>query len=122
MIIKFIDKRISPIIMDYSITEMKRVASTIINRSITEEMTNEIDERLFIVQKSSNDEVLSVTLDSAMVNRITGKISDECENNLRKVEEGKYEEIKEKFNIGEEYFYVPSGVFLSSSFLNSIGP
>ncbi len=122
IIIHSIDKKIAPYIMDYSISEMKRVASTIINRSITEDITNEIDDSLFIVTKNEEEELVSITLDSRVVNRITGKISDACEDNLRKVEERRYDEIKKEFNIGEEYFKVPSGLFLSSSLLNFIGP
>ena len=109
--------------MDYSISEMKRVASTIINRSIRDDTLTEDDlEKMFIVSKSREEEVISITLDSGIVNKITNRISDACEDNLRLVEEHKFSELKKKFNIGEEYFLVPSGIIFNNSIISSIGP
>ena len=62
------------------------------------------------------------TLDSIIVNKLTDKISDACEDNLRLLEEGEYELLKNKFNIGEEYFYVPMGIVFKNTLLNAIGP
>ena len=122
-LLKIINKKVSPIIMDYSIGEIKRIATTIINRSVTDETFNDIDmNSLFIINKNSNEEVITITLDNRIINIITNRISDECEDNLRKIEEGKYKEIRDKFNIGEDCFYVPSGLFFSNSLLNNIGP
>ena len=123
LIINYIDKKISPVIMKYSIGEMKRVVSTIINRSVIDNTFNDIDiNDLFIITRNSNEEVITMTLDSRIANIITNRITDTCEDNLRKVEEGKYDEIKKEFNIGEEYFFVPSGLFLGNGLLNNIGP
>lgn len=109
--------------MDYSINEMKRVATTIINRSVTDDTFNDIRmEDLFIINRNDEGEILTVTFDNRIVNIISNRISDECEDNIRLIEEGRYNEIKRKFNIGEEYFFVPSGVFLGNSLLNNIGP
>lgn len=109
--------------MDYGISEMKRVTSVIINRSVNSDLLNNIDmDKLFIVTRGSNDEVVTVTLDSIIVNKITDDISDACEDNLRLVEEEKYSLLKKKFNIGEEYFYVPSGVIFHNTILSNIGP
>lgn len=122
-IVKLISDKISPMVMDYSISEMKRITSIIINRSINSDILNEVDmNNLFIITKGDNDEVMTISLDSIIVNRITDKISDACEDNLRLIEEGKYQELKQKFNIGEEYFYVPSGILTKNTLLNSIGP
>ena len=122
ILITNINKRINPLVMDYSVGEMKRIVSIIINRSINSELLKEIDmDKLFVVQESSN-EVSTITLDSVIVNKITDYISDACEDNLRLVEEGKYALLKEKFNLGEEYFFVPSGVAFNNTFLSNIGP
>ena len=122
-IVKLISDKISPMIMDYSISEMKRITSIIINRSINSDLLNKIDmNNLFVVTKGDNDEVMTISLDSVIVNKITDDISDACEDNLRLIEEGKYSEIKKKFNIGEEYFYVPSGILTKNTLFNSIGP
>ena len=102
---------------------MKRVATTIINRSVTDETFNDIEiDSLFIINRNSDDEVITVTLDNRIINIITNRISDKCEDNLRLIEEGKFEEIKKMFNIGEDYFWVPSGIFIHNSLINNIGP
>lgn len=123
LVIMFINSKVAPRIMNYSISEMKRVASTIINRSIRDDTLTEDDlEKMFIVSKSREEEVISITLDSGIVNKITNRISDACEDNLRLVEEHKFSELKKKFNIGEEYFLVPSGIIFNNSIISSIGP
>lgn len=123
VIVKNIIDRITPLVMDYSIGEMKRVISIIINRSINSDILNQDDmNNLFAVTKEENGEYLSITLDSIIVNKITDNISDVCEDNIRLVEEGKYQELKNKFNIGEENFFVPVGVIFKNTLLSSIGP
>ena len=120
--IRILNEKIMPIAMNYSIGEMKRVTSIIINRSINSDILNEDDmSKLFIVNNSDN-EVMTISLDSIIVNKLTDNISDICEDNLRLLEEGKYDLLKTKFNIGEEYFYIPSGIFLKNTLFNSIGP
>ena len=123
LVVSFINSKIAPRIMDYSISEMKRVASTIINRSIRDDTLTQDDlDKMFIVSKSREEEVISITLDSGIVNKITNRISDACEDNLRLVEEHQFSELKKKFNIGEDYFLVPSGILFNNSIFSSIGP
>lgn len=122
LVIRVINKNVTPTVMEYSKSEIKRIASIIINKSINDEIIKLIDvDKLFIVDKSSGDEIITVTLDSGVVNTITNAISDACENNLRLVEERRFSELKD-FNINEQYFYVPSGVAFNNTFFNSLGP
>jgi len=122
LVIRVINKNVTPTVMEYSKSEIKRISSIIINKSINDEIIKLIDvDKLFIVDKSSGDEIITVTLDSGVVNTITNAISDACENNLRLVEERKFSELKD-FNINEQYFYVPSGIAFNNTFFNSLGP
>ena len=121
--VKILNNKIAPVVMDYSISEMKRIVSIIMNRSINSDLLETIDiDKLFVINKGSTDEILTVSLDSIIVNKINDNVSDACEDNLRLMEEGKYQELKDKFNIGEEYFLVPSGIIFNNTILNSIGP
>lgn len=123
IILKMINDKIAPRVMDYSIGEMKRISSTIVNRSVNYDLLEQVNlDELFVVTKSREEEVISITLNSSIVNQITDLISDACEDNLRLIEEGKFSELKKKFNIGEEYFYVPSGIMFNNSVLSQIGP
>ena len=123
IIVQVINNKITPTVMDYSKTEMKRIASIILNKSASDNILDNFDmDKLFIITRNNSDEVISITLDSGMVNRITNKISDVCEENLRKIEDGKFKEIKKDFNISEEYFLVPMGVIFHNTVLNGVGP
>ena len=123
VILKIINDKITPIVMEYSIGEMKRVTSIIINRSINSDMLDSDDmKKLFVITKNSDSEIVTVSLDSIIVNKITDNISDACEDNLRLIEEGKFNVLKEKFNIGEDYFLVPSGIIFKNTLFSSIGP
>lgn len=121
--LKKLNDKITPIVMDYSVSEMKRIISIIINRSINSDIldTNDMD-NLFITTKDDHNEITTISLDSIIVNKITDIISDACEDNIRLVEEGKYNELKNKFNIGEEYFFVPSGIVFKNTLFSLIGP
>ena len=108
--------------MDYSISEMKRLASIIINRSINSDILNEDDIKNLFTINNENEEVMTLSLNSIIINKITDNISDACEDNLRLIEEGDYKSLKNKFNIGEEYFYVPSGIVFKNTLFSLIGP
>lgn len=119
--VKLILNRINPLIKEYSISQMKRLITIIINRSINSDLLNKDDiNNLYIINKDSD--TMIVTLDSVIVNKITDTISDACEDNLRIIENGNYNLLKDKFNIGEEYFYVPSTIFFNNTILSLISP
>ena len=121
--IKVINDKITPLVMNYSIGEMKRITSVIINRSINSDILDKNDmNNMFIMTKDDSGNVSTISLDSIVVNRINDNISDVCEDNLRLIEEGKYRELKKKFNIGEEFFFVPSGIIFKNTLLSGFGP
>ena len=122
VLLKKLNNKISPIVMDYSISEMKRITSIIINRSINSDILNKDDINNLLITRKDDKDIVTITLDSIIVNKITDNISDVVEDNLRLVEEGKFDVLKEKFNIGEEYFLVPSGIIFKNSLFSSIGP
>ncbi len=83
--IKIINDKITPLVINYSTGQMKRITSIIINRSINSDMLNKDDlDNLFMVSKDNN--IVTISLDSIIVNKITDIISDACEDNLRLVE------------------------------------
>ena len=122
-LVQFINIRITPTIMDYSKSEMKRLASIILNKSASDNVLDDFDmDKLFVITKNKNEEVISITLDSGMVNRITNRISDVCEANIRKIEDGNFSVIQKDFNISKDYFYVPIGIIFHNTMLQGIGP
>ena len=83
---------------------------------------NEEIKGIFNEIKNDSGEIITISLDSIIINKITDIISDACEDNLRLLEEGKYDILKNKFNIGEEYFYVPIGIIFKNTLFSSLGP
>ena len=123
LFIKWIDREVSPTVMNYSIGEAKKIISIIINRSINSDLFEKNDmEKLYILNRDENNEILAVTLNSIILNRLTDKISDICEDNLRLVEDYRLDELEKEFNIGKEYFFVPSGLFLGTKIFSNLGP
>ena len=120
--LKLFLKKVSPTIMEYSKSQMKKVAATLINKSITNDILEEMDlEKLFIVDKSNNEEIINIMLDPSIINKAASRATDAVEDSLKRVEL-KDKTVLTDFNINENYFYVPLGIVLDSPFLNNIGP
>ena len=116
-----LSNKVMPLYMSYAKEEMKRVVTTVINKSITEEITNELEiDSLFILKKESNETII-VDFDPVIVNRIMSKISDLVYNNLELISK-KDEDTLKKYNLDNSIFYIPSGSIFNTVALNNLGP
>ena len=116
-----LSNKVMPLYMSYAKEEMKRVVTTVINKSITEEITNELEiDSLFILKKESNETII-VDFDPVIVNRIMSKISDLVYNNLELISK-KAEDSLKKYNLDNSIFYIPSGSIFNTVALNNLGP
>lgn len=121
-ILKLITKNISPIMMEYSKSKVKRLASLVINKGVTDDVLNIINtQELFIVDKSNNEEIITITLDPLMVNRIESSATDKVESILSLLEKND-QELLAKYNINSEYFVIPSGMVFNSGLMANVGP
>ena len=121
ILLVFLSNKVMPLYMSYAKEEMKRVVTTVINKSITEEITNELEiDSLFILKKESNETII-VDFDPVIVNRIMSKISDLVYNNLELISK-KDEEVLKKYNLDNSIFYIPSGSIFNTVALNNLGP
>lgn len=121
IILVFLSNKVIPFYMNYSEAEMKRVVTTVINKSVTEEVTNQLEVDSLFVLKKENDNTIIVDFDPVIVNRVMSKISDVVYNNLKLISK-KDKLTLEKYNIDESYFYIPSGIIFNTTMLNNIGP
>lgn len=122
ILLKIIIEKVSPTIMEYSKSQMKKVAATLINKAITNDILEEMDlEKLFIIDKSNNEEIINIMLDPSIINKAASRATDAIEDSLRRVEM-KDKTVLDDFNINENYFFVPIGLIFDSPFLNNIGP
>lgn len=121
-LLKLITKNISPIMMEYSKSKVKRLASLVINKGVTDDVLNIINtQELFIVDKSNNEEIVTITLDPLMVNRIESSATDKVESILSLLEKND-QELLAKYNINSEYFVIPSGMVFNSGLMANVGP
>lgn len=121
IILVFLSNKVMPFYMNYSEAEMKRVVTTVINKSVTEEVTNQLEVDSLFVLKKENDNTIIVDFDPVIVNRVMSKISDVVYNNLKLISK-KDKLTLEKYNIDESYFYIPSGIIFNTTMLNNVGP
>ena len=105
-----------PIYINYSESEIKRVVTTIINKSVSE---IDFDNQLFIINKDNN--LVTLDYDPAIVNRIISNIGDKVYNNLKLIEKLD-NNILNKYNIDKSIFFIPSGIVFNSILLNNLGP
>lgn len=128
-----INKKVSPILIQYAETEMKRLSSLVINKAITKQMTEEIDfKNLFFVDKNSSGEINSIDFNSVIVNKVLSMCTSTVQLNLKYIEEGKLDSIdisedilttyKNKKNKDGIIFEIPSGIVFQNALLNNIGP
>lgn len=105
-----------PIYINYSESEMKRVVTTVINKTIND---IEINDDLFIVK--NNDDIKIVDYDPKVLNKIISSISNNVYDNLKLIEKMDLDTLN-KFNLDKSIFYVPSGIVFNSIVLNNLGP
>lgn len=121
IILVFLSNKVMPFYMNYSEAEMKRVVTTVINKSVTEEVTNQLEVDSLFALKKENDNTIIVDFDPVIVNRVMSKISDVVYNNLKLISK-KDKLTLEKYNLDESYFYIPSGIIFNTTMLNNVGP
>ena len=128
-IFKIFNEKALPQFISYSEIETKKIVSNIINNTITEEITNNINmDDLFITLKDSNGDIQSIDFNSSEVNKILVKSSKSVEQNLRYLESGEVD----KLNLSNIYdidklkkgiiYELPSGIIFNNTLLNNILP
>lgn len=129
----FMNKKLTPIIMDYAEIQAGRIATLVINQAITKEVTNEMDmDDLFIILKNENDEIKSIDFNPLTVNKMLSMVTSNVQLYLQNLENGNIDELGLS-NIGlGDYdmdklqegiiFEVPTGIVFNNSLLYNIGP
>ena len=121
-ILSLLNNKIIPIYMEYAKGEMKSLVTTVITKSINEDLVGNLKEdNLFIMQADENSKMTIVDFDPVVINRIISNISDVVYDNLKLISEKDYKTLK-KYNVSENIFYIPSGIIFNSPVLNNLGP
>ena len=115
--ISILSKKIMPIYINYSESEIEKIVTVVVNRVVNE--TN-LNDNLFIVKNDVNQTTI-VDYDPVVINKIISSISNNVYDNLKLIEQMDTN-IFIKYNLDKSVFYVPSGIIFNSVMLNNLGP
>lgn len=132
LVFRFIDKTVSPILLNYAELESRKVASIVINSAINKEVSKNINlDKLFIISKDSNGEINTIDFNPIEVNKLLATTTEIIQNNLKNLEDGNIEGLdlpNSNYLSSEEdlkrgiIFEIPSGLIFENIFLNNLGP
>lgn len=131
-ILKYINKLISPKLISYAETELKKISNVIINKAVTKHAVTDMSvENLFIITKNSNDEILTIDFNTVTINKVLTQTSNNIQLSLKKLEDGiiDYELIDSNLILPKEnqgnngvILEIPSGIIFNNFLLNNLGP
>ena len=120
--INFINKKITPQLIEYASTEIKKISNLIITKSIKNETLEKLNiEELFIITKNEKEEILTVDVNTVTLNKIILQATINIQENLKKLEQGKIDDNNEE-NKNGVVLKIPLGQIHNNFLLNNLGP
>lgn len=121
LMLKYINKNISPKLIEYASAELKKTSNIIISKALTEKEIKKFNiENLFIITKNEKNEILTVDLNTPLINEIVFQATDKIQENLKQLEQGKINEYNEKAD--GVILKIPIGVATNNFLLSNLGP
>ena len=133
MAFNYVNKMVSPILLNYAEIESKKLASLIISKAINNEVAESLNvEKLFILNKNEKEEITTIDFDPVLVNQFLLKAINRVQLNMKYVQDGDID----KLDLGEDilisydkemlkkgiFFEIPMGVVFNNTFLANLGP
>ena len=132
LVFNFINKKVSPIILNYAELEARKLATLVINSAISKNISNKIkSDEIFLITKDSNNQISTIDFNPAIVNNILTETTTVIQKELKKIEDGEVDDIK---NFDLDYisnnnklkkgiiFEIPSGLVFQNTFFANLGP
>lgn len=129
--LNYINKKISPIILNYAELEVRKLSSVIISSAVNTASKNINFEEMFIVAKDNNGEIRTIDFNPIKVNELLVLVTETIQSNLKKIEEGDIDGLDltsssylgsvDKLKNGV-IFEIPSGLVFGNSFFSNLGP
>ena len=121
-VISLLNNKIMPLYLSYAEEEIKKVVTTVINKSVTEDLTDRFNtDDFFIIKTDEVSRTTIVDFDPVILNRAMSEIANLVYDNLKLISE-KDKDALEKFNMSDSVFYIPSGLIFDTVWLNNLGP
>ena len=118
------NKELLPILSNYALVETENISTKIINEAVTkkiakEEYLNDLVETTL----NKNGEIVSVDFNPVYVNKALSTITNEVQNNIKKIEEGNVDFDSEIIkNDNDLIFEIPFGIVFRMPILADLGP
>lgn len=133
LIFKYINSKVSPIIMDYASMEAEKLSNIIINKSISKHAVSNIKiDQLFTVTKENDGTIKSIDFNTSLVNRFLTETTNSIQMNLHNIENGNIDALEFSDSIFDSYdkgkldkgviYEVSLGVITFNPMLANVGP
>lgn len=127
---RFINRKITPILMEYAELQVGRMATQVIRQAVSTEVTDKISiDDLFLITRDNNGDIKTIDLNPIHVNRMTGLVTEKVSDYLTKVEIGEIDNLNLSAELFDSkkvkkgiIFEIPSGIIFKNPILTNIGP
>jgi len=128
-VFRIFNKKAVPQFLEYSSIEVKRVIALLINKEVTNTISNAISyDDLFITTKDRDGNIVYIDFNSKEVNRILNEASKVVEDNINYLSNGDIDKLSNIDNLNKEkikkgiIYELPSGIIFNNAILNNIMP
>ena len=122
LIIKYINKNISPKLTHYAELEIRKLSGLIITESFKTENIEKLNtNEIFILTKNEKNEILTVDMNTVTLNNIIKTVTTELQEKLKKLEMGIIDENNNENKDGI-ILKIPLGEIYNNFLLTNTGP
>lgn len=131
LIIKYISKKIYPMVFKYAEIETKKFSNLIINNAISKTVTDKITpDEIFKITYDKNDEIKTIDFNTPKINKYLTKATKSIQEDIQNIEKGNInkidKDITQKYNkkdLEKGIIYtLNTGVISNSPLLTNLGP
>lgn len=121
-ILKYVNKEISPKLINYASLEIKKLSNLIITESINEEEFEKLNvDDIYKITKNNNNEILTVDINTVILNKMIKKTTENIQERLKKLEKGEVDENNQE-NKNGVVLKIPLGEIYNNFLLADLGP
>lgn len=121
-LLKYINKEISPKLINYASLEIKKLSNLIITESINEEEFEKLNvDDIYKITKNNNNEILTVDINTVILNKMIKKTTENIQERLKKLEKGEVDENNQE-NKNGVVLKIPLGEIYNNFLLADLGP
>lgn len=122
LLLKYINKEISPKLINYASLEIKKLSNLIITESINEEEFEKLNvDDIYKITKNNNNEILTVDINTVILNKMIKKATENIQQRLKKLEKGEVDENNQE-NKNGVVLKIPLGEIYNNFLLADLGP